>query len=221
MAVNLTALDLAAALRVGDSAEETAEVTRLLAYATEAVTRHLGAAFGATPDAVANEAVVRLASYLFDQPTTSRGDAYANAMRSSGAGRMLLPFVVHRAGSTAEAVAAAVTPTPTPTPSTGGVLTSLGEEQVVVVVVGQVYATAVPIPTTEFMALSVDPMGGPDEGLGLARNRFLTDARVQDGAAFTLPPGARFVATTSTSGTVALIHSVADTYRVEVFSYAA
>ena len=97
--VSLTVAQLAAALRVGDSAEETAEVMRLLAYATEAVTKHAPAA----PDVVQNEAVVRLAGYLFDQPMASRASAYANAMRNSGAARMLLPYVVHGAGSVADA----------------------------------------------------------------------------------------------------------------------
>ena len=53
-----------------------------------------------------NEAVRRLGGYLFDQPEAGRGDAYANAMRNSGAARMLLPYRVHRAGY-AEAVSAA------------------------------------------------------------------------------------------------------------------
>ena len=94
MAVTFTVEELAAALRLGDSAEETAEVTRLLAYATEAVTQH-------APDAsetAMNEAVRRLSGFLFDQPEAGRGMAYANAMRSSGAARMLLPYRIHRAG---------------------------------------------------------------------------------------------------------------------------
>ena len=100
MAVTLNVSQLAAALRLGDSAEETAQVTRLLSYATTAVTRHLAGAFETTPEAVVNEAVVRLSAYLFDQPNAGRGEAYANAMRSSGAAHILLPYVVHRAGST-------------------------------------------------------------------------------------------------------------------------
>ena len=64
MAVNLTVAQLAAALRLGDSAEETAEATRLLAYASEAVVKQ---APGAT-DTAHDEAAVRLAGYLFDQP---------------------------------------------------------------------------------------------------------------------------------------------------------
>ena len=94
MAVTLTVAELLAALRLGDSQEETAEVMRLLAYATEAVTKH-------APDAsetAMNEAVRRLGGYLFDMPEAGRGDAYANAMRNSGAARMLLPYRVHRLG---------------------------------------------------------------------------------------------------------------------------
>ena len=102
MAVTITATELAAALRVGDSLEETAEVARLLAYATEAVTKHVENA----PDAVHNEAVRRIAGYLFDMPEAGRGDGYANAMRNSGAARILLPYRLHRAGYT-DAVAVA------------------------------------------------------------------------------------------------------------------
>ena len=94
MAVTLTTAELANALRVGDSAEETAEVTRLLAYSTEAVVKH-------APDATANEAVVRLSSYLFDMPNAGSGVRYANAGRNSGAWAILQPYRVHRAGSTA------------------------------------------------------------------------------------------------------------------------
>ena len=102
MAVTFTVAELVAALRLGDSAEELAEVTRLLAYATEAVVKHAPNA----PDAAHNEAARRLDGYLFDQPEAGRGDAYANSLRNSGAQRMLLPYRVHRAGYT-DAVEAA------------------------------------------------------------------------------------------------------------------
>ena len=81
MAVSITAAELLDALRLGGSAEETAEATRLLAYATEAVTKHVETA----PDTVHNEAVRRLCGYLFDMPEAARGDAYGNALRNSGA----------------------------------------------------------------------------------------------------------------------------------------
>ena len=74
---------------------------------TEAFKRHLGAAYGAAPEAAVNEAAIRLAGYLFDQPNAGRGLSFANAGRNSGAWAILLPFRVHRAGSTGEAVAAA------------------------------------------------------------------------------------------------------------------
>ena len=103
MAVTLTVAELSAAMRLGDSAEETAEATRLLAFATEAVTKHASEA----PDATQNEAVIRMAAYLFDQPNAGRGTGYANAGRNSGAWAILLPYRIHRAGTTGEAVAAA------------------------------------------------------------------------------------------------------------------
>ena len=94
MAVTLTVAELLAALRLGDSAEEHDEVERLLKYSTEAVVNQAPDA----PDVAHNEAGRRLAGYLFDQPEAGRGMAYANAMRSSGAARVLLPYRIHRAG---------------------------------------------------------------------------------------------------------------------------
>ena len=47
------------------------------------------------PDAVDvahNEAVVRLAGYLFDQPNAGRGVVHADALRNSGARAILLPL---------------------------------------------------------------------------------------------------------------------------------
>ena len=103
MAVNITAADLAAALRVGSTSEETAMITRLLAYCTEAISKHLGAAYADAPEVIVNEAVVRLAGYSYDKPYAPRGMGYAKALVNSGAGAILLPYRVHRAGSTAEA----------------------------------------------------------------------------------------------------------------------
>ena len=107
MAVTLTQVQLSAAIRLGDSTEETAEATRLLAFTTEAISRHLGDAYDTAPEAIVNEAAIRLAGYLFDQPNAGRGVSFANAGRNSGAWTILLPFRVHRAGTTGEAVAAA------------------------------------------------------------------------------------------------------------------
>ena len=90
----LTDSSLMNALRVGDSTEETAEVSRLRTYAEAAVTKHAPDA----PDAIAEEAQIRLAAYLFDQPNAGRGVAFANALRNSGAASILLPYRIHRAG---------------------------------------------------------------------------------------------------------------------------
>ena len=95
MAVTLAIDELRGALRLGDSVEESAELRRLLAFCTLAVEKHAPDA----PDLAHNEAAVRLAGYLFDQPTAGRGMAYANALRFSGAQAMLLPWREHRAGN--------------------------------------------------------------------------------------------------------------------------
>ena len=107
MALTLTQAQLSAAIRLGDNAEEVAEATRLLAFVTEAISRHLGAAYEAAPEVIVNEAAIRLAGYLFDQPNAGRGLSFANAGRNSGAWTILLPYRVHRAGTTGDAVAAA------------------------------------------------------------------------------------------------------------------
>ena len=94
MAVTIKRAELSDALRLGHSNVEMATATRLLAYGTAAVEKHAPDA----PDAIQNEAVIRLTSYLFDQPSVGRGAAYANALRNSGAAAILLPYRVHRAG---------------------------------------------------------------------------------------------------------------------------
>lgn len=94
MAVTITVAEVAAAIRVGNTAEETAQVTRLLAYATEAVTKHAPDA----PDVIQNEAVILLVGYHYDKPTVS-GSAGARGFRNSGAASLLLPYRVHRAGN--------------------------------------------------------------------------------------------------------------------------
>lgn len=102
MAVTCTDVQLADSLRLGYTLEELAEAARLLALVSVVVVKHAPTA----PDVIHNEAAIRLASYLYDQPTAPRGDGYANALRNSGAARLLLPYRVHRAGF-ADAMSAA------------------------------------------------------------------------------------------------------------------
>ena len=97
MAVTIKRAELSDALRLGQSNVEMAAATRLLDYATHAVTRHVLTC----PDAVHNESVVRLCAYLYDQPNAGRGAVYANALRNSGAASILAPYRIHRAGSVA------------------------------------------------------------------------------------------------------------------------
>ncbi len=107
MPVTITPAQVAAANRIGTTTEELAEVGRLLTYATTEIERYLGAAYALTSEAVVNEAARAIVGYIYDSPHASRGAAFANAVRNSGAGRMLLGYRVHRLGSTGDAVAAA------------------------------------------------------------------------------------------------------------------
>ena len=91
------------AIRVGDSTEEQTQVARLRIYATTAVMRYAPEA----PQEALDEAVIRLAGYLFDQPTITRSGNFANALRNSGAAGILTRYRIKRAGSTGEAIAVA------------------------------------------------------------------------------------------------------------------
>lgn len=102
MAVTILADALASSLGLD---LETA--TRLLPVATELVNRYANAA----PDSIANEAVIRCAGWLAEQPhasirSESQGDistSYAtsevSALRHSGAMALLSPWKVRRAGA--------------------------------------------------------------------------------------------------------------------------
>ena len=94
MALTLTAAQLATALRLDASdADELAVVTRLLGVADALVTQHAPDA----PPAIGDEAAVRVAGYLLDQPTAGRATMYGNAVRNSGAAAILLPWRTHSA----------------------------------------------------------------------------------------------------------------------------
>ena len=103
MAVTLTAATLGAAIRTAGTPAENVEVARLLVYATEAVTKHVPTA----PDVVHDRAAIVLAAWLYDQPTVGRGEAFAGALRKSGAAAILLPYRIIGAKSTGEAAAVA------------------------------------------------------------------------------------------------------------------
>ena len=91
----LTVDQLRAAVRAGDSPEETALLTRLRGTTTALVERYAPGA----PANVKSEACVRLCAYLFDQPNAGRGVAFSDALGNSGAAVLLAPWREHRAGS--------------------------------------------------------------------------------------------------------------------------
>ena len=100
MPVTISVDDLITACRVGTTDEERAEITRLRDYCIAEFSAYLTAAvYNDVPDAMLNEAAVRFVRWLYDQPNVSGGIAFANAYRSSGAGRMLYRYRVHRAGA--------------------------------------------------------------------------------------------------------------------------
>ena len=103
MAVTYTILQFLASARIGDTPEERNLAIEKLAYATHEVERYAPLA----PEIVANEAVSRLAGYIYDQPTISGGVGFANALRNSGAARILLPYRVHRAGLSSDDISIA------------------------------------------------------------------------------------------------------------------
>ena len=197
MAVTLDTAGLASALRMGDTDEETAEATRLLAFATTSVVKHAPAA----PDVVHNEAAIRVAGYLFDMPNAGRGAGYADALRNSGAMSILLPYRVHRAGSTA--------PAADETPAADA-LSLLGTEVVVVTAPQTWGPTALPRPRGAVAGISVD--GGE---IRLFRVALLSRAAVVgDPTGLTEP----YAVDTAASGAVVFAAAVPGTYTVRIYA---
>ena len=94
MAITISARDLAVALRAVADMSELAEpmlteMTRLLGSATAMVESYAELA----PSAVQNEAVVRLAGWLWDSPPSR---SFGNPMDSSGARAILAPYRTRR-----------------------------------------------------------------------------------------------------------------------------
>ena len=96
MAVNLTVEVLAHAIRVTSSptaaltTEQTTTVARLLGASSAMVDNYASEA----PEAVSNEAAIRLAGWMLDQPP---GRMNADALGLSGARSMLGPWRIRRA----------------------------------------------------------------------------------------------------------------------------
>ena len=108
MAISISVSELLSALRMGTTNEEIAEATRLLGYSKQTISDYLGSEYEGTAETIVNEASIRLSGYLFDQPYASRGTGHAASLANSGAGSILLPYRIHRAGSVAEAATLAL-----------------------------------------------------------------------------------------------------------------
>ena len=90
-------IQLQTALRMGATQSEATEAQRLLGVAQALVLTFLKGA--ACPEPITDEAAIRVAAYLYDQPAASRTQSFANALRNSGAVSLLAPHRIQRAGS--------------------------------------------------------------------------------------------------------------------------
>ena len=96
----VTVAQLGAALRISDGVNEPEEphktiLERQLSVAVALIERNAPNA----PEAIKDEAAIRITGYLFDTPTAARGDLYANAWRNSGAGALLGDWIERRAAA--------------------------------------------------------------------------------------------------------------------------
>jgi len=106
MVVTIEPAELGDALKLtSPDVEEIATLTRLVAVAAAHAERWAPNA----PEAILNEAVIRMAGYLYDSPTAHAGN-YAGAFSRSGAEAVLAPWRNHRAGVLGGGPAAAAIP---------------------------------------------------------------------------------------------------------------
>lgn len=114
MAVTVTLAQLAVHLRLSDdpatapTGAEAVVLGRVLASATAMVERYAPAA----PEALQNEAAVRLCGWLYDSDPSGSNPGGPAAMKSSGAVALLAPYRVRRAGAIGGDPVASPAPTP-------------------------------------------------------------------------------------------------------------
>lgn len=99
MAVTRSLTELAADLRIGDGSAaptgpERVVLGRICKTATALVERHAPDA----PDAIHNEAFVRLCGWLYDSDPSGANPGGPAAIRASGAASLLGPYKVRRGG---------------------------------------------------------------------------------------------------------------------------
>ena len=93
----VTLVELAAALRLGDGVNAPTVpvagiLTRLTSVAVATINEHAPDA----PDDIKDEATIRMAGYLYDQPTATAGLRFAFSFWNSGAAALVAPWIVQR-----------------------------------------------------------------------------------------------------------------------------
>ena len=99
MAVTRTLAQLAADLRIGDGSTAPTGAVAVVLARIDATARAMVLEFAPTaPEAVQNEAYVRLAGWLYDADPSGSTPGGPSALRTSGAASILAPYKVRRAG---------------------------------------------------------------------------------------------------------------------------
>ena len=100
MAVTRTVTQLAADLRIGDGATAPTGAEAVLLARIDATARAMVLEYQSegVPDAIHNEAYVRLAGWLYDSDPSASNPGGASALRASGALALLSPYKVRGAG---------------------------------------------------------------------------------------------------------------------------
>ena len=100
MAVTRTLAQLAGDLRIGDGTEIPDGAVGSVLGRIAATARAMVEAYAPTaPDAIHDEAFVRLAGWLYDSDPAGAAPGGPSALRSSGAGALLAPYRVRRGGA--------------------------------------------------------------------------------------------------------------------------
>ena len=99
MALTLLSVpELAAAMRIGDGVAAVPEPQNaILARLGSAAEAYVNRLAPDTDEDVKREAIIRLASYVYDQPESPGGDRWSTAWRSSGAASLCGPWIARTA----------------------------------------------------------------------------------------------------------------------------
>ena len=98
----VTVADVAVALRLSADGTDLAQAqTDIISRLIGVAEAHIDLLAPNAPEVVQDEATIRMATYIYDMPSSSRRDSYANSWVNSGAGPLLANWIEHRANGTA------------------------------------------------------------------------------------------------------------------------